>query len=199
MALDELTESLTEEAIAAEVEIATLNSMIQLLGRNALSVLLNLAAKKLDKLDARTPKYAVLSSNFNTASTTLVDVTDLQFNVVDGATYSFEFAVVCSTNAATEGFGHGLAVPNGILSALSEIQVASGAAGQSSASLVASNTAHTVTGVVGVADARNYARINGLFRATADGAVQYRLRTETGGANSVTIYQGSYVNFIRVL
>lgn len=198
MALDDLTEQTTDVDIFADVEQAPANNFMQVFGRNALSILINLAAKKLDKLDARTPKYAILDQSFNTASTSFVDVVGLSFPVVDGGTYAFKFICAISTNAAAEGFGQTITVPTGILGALSEIQIASGAGGQHSFSIVASGTQHLSTGVVGVANDRNIARIEGLFRATADGVLQYRLRTETGGANSVTIWPGSYVQYVRV-
>jgi hypothetical protein len=198
MAITNFTANTTDAEILAEVEEAALNNIMKVFGRNALSVLINLAAKKLDNLDDRTPKYAILGSQFNTASTSFVDVTGLSFPVVDGGTYAFYFLCAISTNVTTEGFGQTLTVPTGQLGALSEIQIAAGAGGQHSFSIVTSGAQHLATGVVGTANDRNISRIEGLFRATANGNVQFRLRTETGGANSATIWPGSYVQYTRI-
>ena len=131
------------------------------------------------------------------SSTNPAAATQLSFSVVNGVTYRFAFSIIFRSASTLAGAEFGLTAPAGTLSAIAIIPIAGDGTGAAfHGSITASNDTVTATGVQAT-NTDYFARVEGIYVATATGTLQLIVGSETNG-QAITVRTGS-MGEIRVV
>jgi hypothetical protein len=124
-----------------------------------------------------------------TISGAYVNVSDLTIPVLAGRDYTFEFTVVLTTSAGTEGYALAMSGPASTEFTY-EVEARTSSTAQTQNFQFSANDAMTATGS-GPGGTRTISRVRGVLRnPTTNGTLALRARPEGGG--TVTIKQGSW-------
>ena len=142
-------------------------------------------------------KYSRVTSDQNVTSTSLVDATSLSFTAAANTDYRIYALIIWNSSASTEGPSfaiNGPASPNSVLYRVEAHRTGAfvGVTGFGTAyeTVISQTTGSTSDRIC---------LISGLIRNGANsGTVTVRVATETGGAQSINILTGSYLEYAEV-
>ena len=137
------------------------------------------------------------TADINQTTTTLANITNLNFNVVSGSYYQYEFFILFQSSIATNGLKLAVTYPAAtVASYRAEIPIAAdAAAGDWHGWGTSSGDAITGTGVQ-TANVVYMAKIVGNILPSANGTIQSQYASEVA-TNTTTIKQGSFGRLIQ--
>lgn len=139
---------------------------------------------------ASLPRIIKVIENISTSSTTLVNITGLNFNVTADGYYHFRFLIPFRSSVTGTGLKLALSVPEySVFSAKAYIPRAADGAGAEFQGWITSSDDSVIGSGVQTANTDYLATIEGVIKPTSDGIVQARFASET--TNVITIREGS--------
>jgi hypothetical protein len=129
--------------------------------------------------------YYSLAAVTNNSNTTLANLTELQFPVVAGKNYFFNYTIRYQTAATTTGIVFTAAAPAGILSGMFHAVVAAdGTAGGFQGSITTPGYLVSTT-TVAAANTDTVAIFTGIYNCTTTGTFTPQFRSSANGSNVV--------------
>lgn len=147
-------------------------------------IVLNQAPASAIKDHVRSVYYS-LSAVTNSSNTTLANLTELQFPVVAGKNYFFNYTIRYQAAATTTGIVFTASTPAGILTAHFDAVVAADSTTAGFQGAITSSGDLVSTGTVATANTDTVATISGIFNCTTSGTFIPQFRSSANGSNVV--------------
>jgi hypothetical protein len=129
--------------------------------------------------------YYLLAAQTTSSNTVFTNLTDLQFSVINGRRYFFEYTVRYQAAATATGIVFTMTNPTGIITATVEAVVGADGTAAGFHGGITSSGDIVSTGTVAAANTDTVMKVSGYFVAQADGTVIPQFRSSAGGSNVI--------------